>query len=93
MILSDDRQKYFMHLLIDGLWGDEIIDFDEDAEEMVIREAKRLAADWVGEQGDVDVAVRQTLSNLKRELHEGTPEWKVLYKKYFADEMARRGHR
>lgn len=93
MILSDERQKHFAHLIIDELWGEEIIDFDEDAEESVIREAKRIIGDWVNEQGDIDVAVRTTIANLKRDVFEGTPEWKVLYQKYYAEEMSRRGHR
>ena len=93
MMISEDRQKLFAHLLIDGLWGDEFIEFDEDAEETVIREAKRLIAQWVNEQGDIDEEVRKKLSNLKRDLPEGSSEWKVLYQKYYAEEMSRRGHK
>lgn len=93
MIISEDRQKHFAHLLIDGLWGEEYIDFDEDAEEVIIREAKRAIATFVHEQGDIDETVRQKLSNLKRDLPEGSTEWQVMYKKYYADEMARRGHK
>lgn len=93
MMISEDRQKLFAHLLIDGLWGDEFIDFDEDAEEAVIREAKRAIGAWVNDQGDIDLSVRKTISNLKRDLPEGSPEWRIMYKKYYADEMARRGHK
>ncbi|NQZ17820.1 MAG: DUF507 family protein [Bdellovibrionales bacterium] len=93
MMISDDRQKHFAHLLIDGLWGEEFIDFDEDSEEVIIRETKRLIAEWVKEQGDIDATVRQKINSLQRELPEGSSEWKVMYNKYFADEMARRGHK
>ncbi len=93
MILSEDRQKLFAHLLVDGLWGDEIIDFDEDAEETVIREAKRLIESWVKDQGDIDNEVRQKLSKLKRDVPEGSAEWKVMYNKYYKEEMSRRGHK
>lgn len=91
MIISEDRQKHFAHLLIDGLWGDEFIDFDEDSEEVVIREAKRLIAAWVQEQGDIDEDVRKKLGNLKRDIPEGSAEWKVMYQKYYNEEMSRRG--
>lgn len=93
MIISDDRQKRFAHLLIDGLWGDEYIDFDEDEEESVIRQAKRLIGLWVQEQGDIDDEVRKTISNLKRDLPEGSAEWKVMYQKYYKEQMSRRGHK
>lgn len=92
-ILSDDRQKYFAHLLIDGLWGEEFIEFDEDAEDVVVREAKRLIQQWIAEQGDIDLEVRQKITSLKRDVPEGSSEWKILYGKYYNEEMARRGHR
>ncbi len=91
MILSEDRQKLFAHLLIDGLWGDEFIDFDEDSEEVIIRETKRLIAEWVNEQGDIDQEVRNKINNLKRDVPEGSSEYRVLYKKYYDEEMSRRG--
>ena len=93
MIVSDDRQRHFAHLLIDKLWGEEFIDFDEDSEEVIIREAKRLVRDWVAEQGDIDETVRGKLKSLKRDLPESSPEWTVMYKKYYAEEMSRRGHK
>lgn len=93
MIISDDRQKHFAHLLIDKLWGEESIDFDEDSEEVIIREAKRLVREWVNEQGDIDEEVRKKLNSLKRDLPEGSAEWNVMYRKYYAEEMSRRGHK
>ena len=93
MILSEDRQKHFAHLLIDGLWGEEFIDFDEDSEEVIVREAKRIVGLWVAEQGDIDATVRQRIESLKRGVPEGAPEWKILYNKYYNEEMTRRGHK
>ena len=93
MILSEDRQKHFAHILIDKLWGDLLIDFDEDSEDTIVREAKRLVREWVAEQGDIDNEVRRKLSSLKRDLPEGSPEWNVMYRKYYAEEMSRRGHK
>ncbi len=92
-MISDDRQKHFAHILIDQLWGDEFIEFDEDAEELVVREAKRLILQWVTEQGDVDLEVREKINRLKRGVPEGSSEWKILYSKYYSEELSRRGHR
>ena len=93
MIISEDRQKLFAHLLIDGLWGDEFIDFDEDSEDTIIREAKRLVGEWVSEQGDIDQGVRKKINSLKRDIPEGSSEWRIMYTKYYAEEMSRRGHK
>lgn len=92
-MISEDRQKVFAHLLIDGLWGDEYIEFDEDSEDTVVRETRRLIGLWVNEQGDIDEAVRQKIQNLKRDVPEGSSEYRILYNKYFTDEMARKGHK
>ena len=92
-MISDDRQKLFAHLLIDGLWGDEFIDFDEDHEDSVLRATKGLIAGWVKEQGDIDGEVCQKIHKLKRGVPEGSSEWKILYKKYYSEEMSRRGHK
>ena len=93
MIISEDRQKLFAHLLIDGLWGDEFIEFDEDSEDEVVRQAKRLIHQWVQEQGDIDEEVRRKISSLQRDVPEGSAEWKIMYKKYYSEEMSRRGHK
>ncbi len=93
MIISEDRQKHFAHILIDKLWGDEYIEFDEDDEDQVIRQTKRLIGLWVQEQGDIDESVRNKINSLKRDLPEGSPEWKVMYNKYYNEEMSRRGHK
>ena len=91
-MISEERQKHFVHLLIDGLWGDLLIDFDEDSEEVVVREAKRLVAQWNQEQGDIDEKVRLKISSLKRDVPESSSEWNILYNKYHAEEMGRRGY-
>ena len=93
MIISEERQTHFAHILIDGLWGDLLIDFDEEQEDQVIRQTKRLINQWVQEQGDIDDNVRQKLSSLKRDLPEGSAEWKVMYQKYYNEEMSRKGHK
>lgn len=93
MIIGVERQSHLAHKLIDELWGNELIDFDEDNEEMILRFAKVAIKDWVAEQGDMDEAVRTKLSKLKRDLMEGTSEWNILYRKYLQEEMNRRGYR
>lgn len=93
MIISEERQSYFARLLIDELWGDELIDFDEDHEDNVVRQTRLIITQWVTEQGDIDNNVREKINTLKRGVHEGSGEWTILYKKYFQEEMSRRGHK
>ena len=91
MIISEDRQVHLARILIDDLWGDELIDFDEEQEDHVVRQARQIISRWVADQGDMDQNVRDKIQNLKRGVHEGSPEWQILYKKYLQEEMGRKG--
>ena len=93
MIISEDRQNYLARLIIDELWGDELIDFDEDQEDHIIRQARLAIGQWVAEQGDIDTIIREKITSMKRGVSEGSGEWSILYKKYFQEEMSRRGSR
>ena len=92
MILSEDRQTHFAHLIVDGLWKDDLMDFDEDIEEQVMRTAKRAIAKFVQEFDEIDAKVRKSLQTLKRNVVEGSSEWDVLYIKYFEEELSRKGN-
>ncbi|NOX20800.1 MAG: DUF507 family protein [Nitrospirae bacterium] len=40
---------------------------------------------------EIDEVVRRKLSSYSKKLVEGSPEWEVLYKKFFKEEEKRRG--
>jgi hypothetical protein len=88
VILSEERQTHFTHILVDGIWNDDLVDYSDDDEAM--RQAKRGVIKFVQEFTEVDEKVCQTISNLKRNVAEGSPEWDILYSKYFEEEMRRR---
>ena len=90
-MMSEARQRYWAQILIDQLWGSESIDFDEDREGDILREARRLVSDWMKELGDLDELVSKKIRSLKREIPEGSLEWKVMYDKYLKEEKRRRG--
>lgn len=89
MILSEERQSHLAHKIIDGIWNDDLVDYPD--EDLALRIAKRAIAGWVAEQGDIDQTVRAKIASLKRTLLEHTPEWDVMYSKYYEEEMKKRG--
>lgn len=93
MIISDARQVHLARILIDGLWGDELVDFDEEQEDQVVRQARMIITSWVTEQGDIDKNVRDKIQNLQRGVPEGSSEWNILYRKYLQEEMGRKGYK
>lgn len=90
MILSEERQSHLVHVLIDGIWKDDLVDFSDD--EKAMRAGNRGMSKFVAECEDIDKHVNQKIASLKRGVVEGSPEWDVLYTKYFEEEMQRRGN-
>ena len=89
MILSEDRQTHFAHLLIDGIWNDDLVDYSDD--DMAIKVAKRAISNFIAEMEEIDRKAKATVASLKRGVPEGSPEWDVLYAKYLEEELRRRG--
>ena len=90
-MLSDDKISHLSHVLLDALYNRDLVDYDEDEEGAIRREIKRtiVAELRVGE--GIDQAVRKKLQSFSRKMIEGSPEWEVLYKKYFREEEIKKG--
>jgi len=90
MILSDEKIIHMSHILLKGLKEKGIIELKEDEQKIrkqirnsIIKELK------LGEE--VDEIVRKKLQSYSRKIIEGGQEWEVLYKKFFREEMKKRG--
>ena len=55
------------------------------------REIKRSIVSFLKVSEDIDSEVRKKLQSFSRKIVEGSPEWEVLYKKFYKEEAARRG--
>lgn len=90
MKLSEERVSHLARLVVDGIWNDDLVDYTDD--DAALRAAKKGLSDFMGELDDVDQMVKAKVASLKRGVVEGSPEWDILYAKYFEEEMQRRGH-
>lgn len=89
MIITEDRQSHLARLVTDVVYDDDLVDFSD--EEMALRLAKRAVAEFVKEDEEVDQKAREKVASLKRNVLEGSPEWDILYRKYYEEERNRRG--
>jgi hypothetical protein len=90
MTLSEDRIAHLARVVVDGIWNDDLVDYvDDDA---ALRAAKRGLNEFVKDVADIDKKVVAKIASLKRGVVEGSPEWDVMYSKYFEEEMQRRGN-
>jgi hypothetical protein len=90
MKLSEERISHLARLVVDGIWNDDLVDYTDD--DAALRAAKKGLSDFMDELDEVDETVKAKVASLKRGVMEGSPEWDILYGKYFEEEMQRRGH-
>jgi uncharacterized protein len=90
VILSEDRQTHWAHLITDAVWNDDMVEYSD--EDLALRLAKQAIIEFVKEDGEIDRLARQKVNSLKRGVPEGTPEWDILYRKYYEEERKRKGN-
>jgi len=92
MMLSDDKITHTTHMLLRGLLQQGFL--EPKAEESDIRrEIKRVFTTELKLGEELDTAVRAKIETLSKKLVEGSPEWDVIYKKYYEEEENKRGKR
>jgi hypothetical protein len=90
MMLSEDKITHISHVLLKNLVERNLAELLEE-DGAIRREIKRsiIAELKIGE--DIDNFVRRKLQSFSRKLIEGSPEWEVLYKKFFREEEIKKG--
>ena len=86
MRLSRDKVNLLSHQITDKLVSIDEVEFIED------RNTIRLAVidilmKWLKKEEEVDKAARHKIETQKRAIAEGGPEWEILYRKYYEEEM------
>ncbi|HEY6197613.1 MAG TPA: DUF507 family protein [Candidatus Binatia bacterium] len=87
--LTESRISHLAHLIIDGVWKNDLADFPNEAR--ALAETKRLLGEFFGGEDRLDDIVRQKIQSLSRRVAPGSREWDVLYRKYYEEEL--RKHR
>lgn len=90
MRLSREKTVRVSHKIIDVLVSLDDVDFIEDRDTIRLEVVNILTALLKLEE-QVDTEVRTKITSQKREILEGSEEWDVLYRKYYAEGLKRMG--
>jgi hypothetical protein len=90
MMLSDDKIVHLSHVLLNGLIEKKLIELI-DEEGKVRAEIKRTVISELKIGEEIESVVRRKLQSFSRKIVEGSPEWEILYKKFFKEEEVKRG--
>ncbi|MGB6431121.1 MAG: DUF507 family protein [Candidatus Acidiferrales bacterium] len=90
MRLTREKTVRLSHIITDVLVSSDDVVFVEDRD-TIRQEIVQIISALLKEEEQLETHVREKISSQKREILEGTEEWDVLYRRYYAEEMRRLG--
>ncbi len=90
MRLSREKIVRISHQITDLLVASDDVEFVEDRD-TIRQHIVQILQDTLREEEKVDAAVRKKIGSQKKEILEGSEEWDILYRKYYAEELKRMG--
>jgi len=90
MRLSRDKVSRLTKSVFESLREYEQLIFVEDPQTIRL-EIRAALEHLLNEEEGLDKAARQKIESQKRTIIEGTQEWDILYRKYYADEVKKLG--
>ena len=88
MRLSIERISYIAHLLCESSVERGLV--QDDDRNRLLNETKEVLLRYCQIDEEVDEIVRKKIESYSRTIMEGSPEWDVMYKKHFQEEMAKK---
>ena len=90
MRLSREKIVRLSHQITEVLVSSDEVEFVEDRD-TIRQQVVQILTDTLKEEEKADAEVRKRITSQKKEILEGSEEWDVLYRKYYADELRRMG--
>ncbi len=88
MRFSDERISHLAHLVSEGIWRDDLVDFTDDVR--ALKEIKDVIRGYLSREDHADATARLKIQSLSRDVPEGSKEWDVLYRQYLEEELSKK---
>lgn len=89
-MLSDEKISHLSHVLLKGMLDNKLVEV-RDEEGKIRRQIKLSMTSFLKVGEDIEAVVKKKLQSFSRNITEGSPEWEVLYRKFFDEEAVKRG--
>ena len=90
MRLSREKIVRISHLAVDVIAGFDEVEFIEDRNTVRL-DIIRVMNELLREEEQMEEAAQQKITSQKRDIPEGSNEWETLYRKYYDEELKKRG--
>jgi|SRR5687767_7501952 hypothetical protein len=84
-MLSEDKVSHLSHVILQAVKKSSLARVQVE-EGRVLKEIKRVLADELAQEDEIDRKVKAKLASYSRGIVEGSAEWEVLYRKTFEEE-------
>ena len=89
LLLSDEKQMHLAHVILGSFTHMAQANIVGD-QTQALREIKRVIAEHIKIEVELDQHVRRRLESYSRPLPEGSQEWDILYHKTYEEELRKR---
>ena len=90
MRLTREKTVRLSHRIIELLVSLEDVDFIEDRD-TIRQEIVTILQELLKQEEQVDAEARAKIASQKKEILEGSEEWDILYRRYYAEALKRMG--
>ena len=90
MRISPDKLNKLAHVIADTLAETEECEFREDRN-TIRQESRKMLEKLFAEELKIDQHARLKVQSHKKNIPEGSPEWEILYRKYYQEEVKKLG--
>ena len=90
MRLTREKTVRLSHRIIELLVSIEDVDFIEDRD-TIRQEIVTILQELLKQEEQVDTETRAKIASQKKEILEGSEEWDILYRRYYAEALKRMG--
>lgn len=89
MEFSEARRSHLAHAILKALEDDGLAAVEPGRDRWILSEIKKVFEREQALDVRIDAAVRRKIDSLSRQVPTGSPEWEVLYRKYYEEESRR----
>ena len=85
--LSHEKMVHLSHVVVQALAAAEGLELTQPSNDVRNR-ILTILRDELRRDAEIEARVRRKISSQKRNIPEGSPEWDILYRKYYEDEIS-----
>lgn len=88
MQISEDRISHLAHKILERLWRDDLVDFDDETK--ALSTIKSSIFQYFSVTDEIDEIVRRKLASYSQAKVPGSRDWEILYQKFYKEELAKK---